>query len=211
MLRQRFISELEDARKELIRMGEMVESALASAVAGLLESSRPSAEAARALEPQIDAMHRSIHQKCLELVVLEAPVASDARLVTGILESIVDLEQIGDYADSIAELSLGLRQLPPPAVTMSLTSLVARVREMLAAALETWRSLDRECARLVRASQEIVDREYRLLFQQLGDLTTESPDGANPLSLVLIAKYLDRVGRHALNIAEQAAETAPQH
>jgi phosphate transport system protein len=210
MLRQRFVSELEDARKELIRMGEMVEAALGGAVSGLLESSRGGAQAARELEPQIDAMHRSIHQKCLELVVLEAPVATDARLITGILDSIVDLEQIGDYADSVAELALGLRRVPIP-VMDGLARLGGRVREMLGAAVESWRTLDRERARLVRASQEIVARDYQTLFRQLGDLKAESSDGANTLSLVLIAKYLDRVGRHAVSVAEQAADVAPQH
>jgi len=211
MLRQRFVSELEDARKELIRMGEMVETALACAVSGLVDSCQSAAEAARALEPQIDAMHRSIHKRCLELVVLEAPVATDARLITGVLESIVDLEQIGDYADHIAELALGFPQIPVPAVKESLTRLGARVRGMLAGALESWRTLDRDSARSVRASQETVERDYQVLFRQLGDLMTVPSNGTIPLSLVLVAKYLDRAGRHALNVAEQAAEASPQH
>jgi phosphate uptake regulator len=92
-----------------------------------------------------------------------------------------------------------------------LARLGGRVREMLGAAVESWRALDRERARLVRASQEIVARDYQTLFRQLGDLKAESSDGANTLSLVLIAKYLDRVGRHAVSVAEQAADVAPQH
>ncbi len=211
MLRQRFVSELEDTRKELIRMGEMAESALTSAMSAFVTSSRTSAEAARALEPQIDAMHRSIHQRCLELVTLEAPVASDARLITGVLESIIDLEQVGDYADSIAELAVESRQNAFPAVMDSLRELGVRVREMLSAALDSWHALDRERALSVRTLQAAVERDYRLLFQQLGDLVTSPSDGASPLSLVLVGKYLERAGRHAVNVAEQAAEAAPSH
>jgi phosphate transport system protein len=211
MARRRFFSELDETRTELISMGETAESALAHSLRALLSADRSSAEKARTLEPQIDAMNKSIRRRCLELVALEAPVASDARLITAMLEAIVDLEQIGDYAEDIAELALGLEGKTLPPLLGSFERLAARVCEMLSAALDSWRTMDRDLGLSVRSLRGAVDNEYRSLFEELRRLLTTHQDGVVPLSLVLTAKYLDRVARHAVSLAEQAASAASFH
>ncbi len=211
MARRRFLSELDETRMELVTMGEAAESALAHSLRALVSTDRSSAEKARALEPQIDAMNKSIYRRCLELVALEAPVASDARLITAMLEAIVDLEQIGDYAEDIAELALGLEGKTLPPVLGGLERLAARVCEMLSSALDSWRNMDRDRGLSLRSLRSAVDYDYRSLFQELSRLLTTHQDGVVPLSLVLVAKYLDRVARHAVSVAEQAASATSDH
>jgi phosphate transport system protein len=211
MTGRRLFSELDETRADLIIMGETAESALAHSVRALVSGDRSSAEKARALEPQIDAMNKSIYRRCLEVVALEAPVASDARLITAMLEAIVDLEQIGDYAEDIAELALGLEGKTLPPVLERLERLAARVCEMLSSALDSWRSMDRDRGLSVRSLRGAVDSDYRALFQELSLLLTTHQAGVVPLSLVLTAKYLDRVARHAVGVAEQAASAASYH
>jgi len=97
-MRTHYVSELESVRQNLIQMGETTISLLAEAVHVVVDpNSGPSVRASE-LESQTDHQHRLIHDQCLNLITRQAPVARDARLVTGVLDAIVDLELIGDYA-----------------------------------------------------------------------------------------------------------------
>jgi PhoU domain len=112
-MRTHYLSELEAVRKNLIEMGETTALLLAEALQAVVESNRGPSARASELEAQTDHQHRLIHDQCLNLITLQAPVASDARLVTGILDAIVDLELIGDYAYEIVTLCSSMDRRSP--------------------------------------------------------------------------------------------------
>jgi phosphate transport system protein len=100
-------------------------------------------EQATELESQIDDSNRSIHDQCLTILTLQSPVAGDARLVTGILECIVDLEQIADYAYEVSELAVRTGRRPISQLFTQVVTVGEKVCEMLTIALDSWRHLDR--------------------------------------------------------------------
>jgi phosphate transport system protein len=143
MMRTHYVQGLESVRQNLVGMGETTLSLLAEALSAVTNPSPgPSAKASE-LEAQTDHQHRLIHERCLDLITLQAPVARDARLITGVLEAIVDLELIGDYAYEIVMLSSAMHSRPPSQILGQMTAVGARVREGLTGAIGAWRSLDR--------------------------------------------------------------------
>src|ERR1039458_6832799 len=113
MMRTRYVGELESVRQNLIAMGETTIALLAEALGAVVDPTPNRAEKASELESQTDHQHRLIHDQCLNLITLQAPVARDARLITGALDAIVDLELIGDYAYEMVGLASAKQGRPP--------------------------------------------------------------------------------------------------
>src|SRR5579872_1488726 len=154
-MRTHFVSELEAVRKNLVEMGETTTSLLAEALSAVVDQNRSSAPASE-LEAQTDHQHRLIHDQCLNLITLQAPVASDARLLTGILDAIVDLELIGDYAYEIVTMSASIKSRPPSQVLVQFAEVGAKIQGALSAAIESWCRLDAAEAASVRSSQPAI-------------------------------------------------------
>jgi phosphate transport system protein len=145
----------------------------------------------------------------LNLITLQAPVASDARLVTGVLDAIVDLELIGDYAYEIATLSAGMHGRPPSQVLSEMSGIGAKIHECLSAAIGSWRTLDRSQAIRVRPQEGPIRAECGALYEKLSRLTSAPGDTTAYVDLMLICKHLERILRHAACVADQAADAAP--
>src|SRR6516164_9573841 len=128
MVRTHYLSELEAVRKNLVQMGETTLLLLAEALHVVGDSSRGASARARELEAQTDDQHRTIHDQCVNLITLQAPVARDARLVTGILDAIVDLELIGDYAYEMVSLSTAIVRRPPSQILGQLEGAGGKIR-----------------------------------------------------------------------------------
>src|SRR5271166_2107607 len=131
MSRTVYQMELEAVRQNLIQMGETTTLLLAEAIRSVAEPNPEHSVRASELEAQTDHQHRMIHDQCLNLITLQAPVAGDARLVTGILEAIVDLELIGDYAYEIVTLAVSLDRKPPSQILGQIADAVGKIRETL--------------------------------------------------------------------------------
>ena len=104
MIRTHYVHELESVRQNLIQMGETTLALLAEAARTFADPHTSPSEEASELEAQTDHQYRGIHDQCLNLLTLQAPVARDARLVTGVLDAIIDLELKGNYAYEIVTL-----------------------------------------------------------------------------------------------------------
>ena len=113
MMRTHYVQELESVQQNLVQMGETTIALLAEAFSAMADPTPGPSARASELEAQTDHQHRLIHDQCLNLITLQAPVARDARLVTGVLDAIVDLELIGDYAYEIVMLSSEIHGRPP--------------------------------------------------------------------------------------------------
>ena len=204
MSRTQYVMELETVRRNLIRMGETAVSLLAEALHAVAEPNPTRLEKASELEAQTDHQHRLIHDECLSLITRQAPVARDARLITGVLDAIVDLELIGDYAYEIVTLSCSMRKRPPLQVLSQVAEVGSQIREVLTAAIDSWRG-DNPSAPPVRPREVALKAECEAVYDKISRLTSLPGDATTYVDLMLISRHLERILRHAVCVAEQAA------
>ena len=209
MTRLHYVSELESARQNMIEMGATTLALFDLALGTIAVPDAEAASKAQALEEVTDEQNRRIHEQCLSLITLQAPVARDARLVTGILEGIVDVELIADYAAEISWLSVGCTKRPTSQIANQVRELGDRIRAMLAVAIESWRTEDREQALSVRPHESVIRSDCQTLYEKLAQLTSLPGDPAAYVNLLLICRHLERIARHSVNVAELAAAAAP--
>jgi len=208
-MRTNYVQELESVRQNLVQMGETTIALLTEALSAVADPRPDTSAKASELEARTDHQHRFIHDRCLNLITLQAPVASDARLVTGVLDAIVDLELIGDYAYETVTLSSGMHGRPPSQVLGQMVALGAKVQGCLSAAVDSWRSLDRAQGLSVRPRAVLIRAECGALYQKLAQLTSVSRDTTTYVDLMQICRHLERILRHAANVGDQAADAAP--
>ena len=209
MIRMRYAGELEAVRQNLTAMGETTIALLAEALRAVVDPNPDCAAKASELEAQTDHQHRLIHDQCLNLITLQAPVARDARLITGALDAIVDLELIGDYAYEMVALAPA-RQRPPSQILNQISEIGARIQEVLSAAIDSWRDDDRALALSARPREAAIRADCQALADKVSRLTSAPGDVTHFVNLMLICRHLERIMRHAVCVAEQAAETARQ-
>ena len=209
MMRARYAGELEAVRQNLIAMGETTSAVLAEALRAVADPSPGCADRAGELEARIDCQHRLIHDQCLSLITLQAPVARDARLVTGALDAIVDLELIGDYAYEMVGLASAKQFRPPSQILVRISEIGAKIGEILSAAIDSWRNADRGLALSARPREAAIRAECQALADKVSHLTSAPGNVTAYVNLLLICRHLERIMRHAVCVAEQAAEAAP--
>ena len=201
MMRNRFDQQLEQLHADLITMGGLCETAIAAAVDAATKGDGDMAKAAIADDSKIDEMERSIEHLCLKLLLQQQPVARDLRQISAALKMITDMERIGDQAEDIAEIitymdcecanSALLREMAKDTIKMVTESVDAYVRR------------DTELAKLVIAEDDIVDDYFAKVKKELIAQIAENPAGGEQtLDFLMIAKYFERIGDHAVNIAE---------
>ena len=208
MARERYTTELEQTKTEFLHMGQLAQEAVQSALRALGDCDGAAAARAHILEAETDNLNRAIFDACLRLMTLQAPVAGDARLITGMLGAIVDLELIGDYADDVAEIASGMTGKPASGVLAEFTAIGGRVQDMLRSAVDRWRTLDQTEDVAIRPMQGAVKRSCQDLLAKLTQLSAASPDQPLLAGLILVCKYFERISSHSVNIAEQAAFAA---
>lgn len=208
-MRTHFVNELESVRQELIEMGETTMSLLDEVIRAVVNNDADAAERASEIESQTDHQHRMIHDHCLNLIARQAPVARDARLLTGILDAIVDLELIGDYAYEIATLKPPPNTRPPSQVSSQLVELGTKVRELLSMAMDLWRSGDSAGIVSLRSREAAIRSECQTMDDKLTQLVAGPGDGRVYLNLLFIGKHFERILRHIVCVADQAVAAAP--
>ena len=208
-MRRHYIEELEAVRQDLVEMGQTTISLLDEVSRAVADPDPGPSERASELEAQTDHQHRLIHDECLNLIALQAPVAGDARLITGILEAIVDLELIGDYGYEIVKLTGDLNHKPPSEVTAQVAETTEKVRHLLSSAVESWRNRDRAQALSLRPQAAPIRDECERLYSTLSQSVSAPENRAALVDLMLVCKHLERILRHTVSVAEQAAEAAP--
>ena len=208
-MRSHYVGELESVRQNLIQMGETTISLLSEAINAVADPSSGPFVRASELEAQTDHQHRLIHDQCLHLITLQAPVSSDARLVTAVLDAIVDLELIGDYAYEIVTLSSSRKLRPPSQITNQLSEVGVTIRTSLTTAIESWRTGNRDQALSVRPQEGAIRAECAMLYEKLSQLVSAPGEGGAYVDLMLICRHLERILRHAVCVADQAADAAP--
>ena len=201
-MRSRFDEQLDQLNKELISMGALCEEAIGRSVRALRDGDPDLAATAIPLDAETDRMERVIEDRCLRLLLQQQPVASDLRQITAAMKMITDLERIGDQAADIASIvkNLNGRSVKP---CMPLIPMAEAAMRMVTGSVDAYVKRDLEAARLVIGQDDAVDEYFERVKDYLIDIIAISPEeGEYALDLLMIAKYFERIGDHATNIAE---------
>jgi phosphate transport system protein len=201
-MRDGYRKQLEALHVSLIRMGAFCEEAIAKAVKGLLDEDMSLAREVARTEREIDLMEREIEAFCLRLLLREQPVAGDLRQITAAQRMITDMERIGDQAADIAELSTFMVGSPVKS-DIRIGDMARAAVKMLSDSVDSFVGDDLEKARGVIAYDDVVDDLFDEIKKELISLIAkDGENGGACLDLLMIAKYLERIGDHATNIAE---------
>ena len=205
-MRSRFDDQLELLNRELTHMGALCENAIASAAKALFERRDGQALALKAIETdtRIDQKEREIESLCLKLLLHQQPVARDLRQISSALKMITDMERIGDQASDIAEIvRTGGIGVVDEDDALPVSPMARAAIKMVTDSIEAFVNKDIALAHAVIADDDIVDDYFVRIKNALITLISEQrAQGEWALDLLMIAKYLERIGDHATNIAE---------
>ena len=201
-MRNRFDQQLEKLNVELVTMGALCEDALTYAIRALFDRESDMAERAEEAEKQIDQMEREIEAICMRLLLQQQPVARDLRVISSALKMIGDMERIGDQAADIAEIVKYLKEDDVPNLR-HLREMSDFAAGMVTASINSFVRQDLDLAKKVILDDDVVDGYFEKVKETLiGLIADGDKDGAFLLDLLMIAKYIERIGDHATNIAE---------
>ena len=201
-MRSRFDEQLSQLNREMIEMGALCEEVIALASQALTEGNAALAKKVAPLDGEIDQKERDIEAMCLRLLLQQQPVARDLRQISAALKMITDMERIGDQAEDIAEIIAFLedRQAENDAVFREMARAVI---QMVTESVDAYVKCDIILAKKVIADDDYVDDCFARIKQSLISRIAAAPtEGEYALDLLMIAKYYERIGDHATNIAE---------
>ena len=202
--RKYYDMELQKLNEALLEMGEMIRMAIGGAVAALLEHDHDRARSIIAYDEEIDKQNRQIEQQCYSLLLSQQPVAGDLRMVSAALKMTTDMERIGDHAADISEIELMLEKLTP-LYNDHLRQMATETSVMLMKSIESFAEKDEKKAQWVIDRDDVVDDLFDTVKNELIDaIHKDSANGEQATDLLMAAKYFERIGDHATNIAEWA-------
>jgi len=200
-MRNKFDAQLLRLNDMLIEMGALIETAIAMAVRALQEQDTKLAQQAVAFDDEIDQKEKDIEALCLKLLLQQQPVARDLRLISAALKMITDMERIGDQAADIAALTMKLAGAP--CANEHIPAMARATAKMVTDSIDAFVKKDLALAEMVIRSDETVNGLFKAVQHDLIALLREDSEGGEQaLSLLMIAKYFERIGDHAKNIAE---------
>ena len=203
-MRSRFDEQLGLLNRELIEMGALCEEVIASAAKALLEGDTALAAEVKPRAGEIDRKERDIESLCLKLLLQQQPVARDLRQISAALKMITDMERIGDQAEDIAEI-VGFLKGRSGEECAFVGHMARAVISMVTLSVDAYVRRDTALAREVIAQDDVVDADFSHVKAALIDWIARRPeDGEYALDLLMIAKYLEKIGDHAVNIGEWA-------
>lgn len=200
-MRNSYEEQLDQLNKQLITMGAYCENAIASAAKALLDGDMRLAAQVIELDTKVDQAEKDIESLCLKILLRQQPVAKDLRVVSSALKMITDMERIGDQAADIAEI-VTLSNIKPDDA-QSIGQMARETIKMVTESLESFVRNDLKLAHSVIDYDDVVDSLFNTAKTELIQIIKdgiETPEYA--LDLLMIAKYFERIGDHAVNIAE---------
>ena len=201
-MRSRFDQQLALLNRALIEMGALCEEVIALAAKALLTGDVSLAEKVAPLDREIDQKERSIESQCLKLLLQQQPVARDLRQISAALKMITDMERIGDQAEDIAEIVCTVPRHGPETMDI-VRKMATSAIQMVTESIEAFVKSDIMLARKVVSDDDIVDGCFDQVKEALiARIAADPGDGEYAVDLPMIAKYFERIGDHATNIAE---------
>ena len=204
-MRKTFDAELQELNYEMIDMAAAAEDAIDVVVESLASSDDTAAKSAMEQTKHMDEMERDIENRCLRLLLQQQPVARDLRTISAALKMVTDLQRIGDQCSNIAEISLLLTGQKQTAALAHIRTMSQKAGVMVKRAIFSYVNRDTDAAKAVIALDDEIDALFRTIKAELVELIVESRQEADQaIDLIIIAKYLERIADHAVNIAQWA-------
>lgn len=204
-MRKTFDAELQELNYEMINMSAAAEDAIDVVTESLSSSDDAAAKAAIEMTKSMDQMERDIENRCLRLLLQQQPVARDLRTISAALKMVTDLQRIGDQCANIAEISLLLQQQKQDRTLLDIRTMSQKASIMVKRSIFAYVNRDDEAARAVIALDDEIDELFRTIKGELVELIVENREAADQaIDLIIIAKYLERIADHAVNIAQWA-------
>ena len=195
--------ELEKLNQDLKEMAHMVENAIEQTFVAFEDQNHEKAEEIIKGDRTINDMERAVESRCLSLILRQQPVACDLRQVSTALKVVTDLERIGDHASDIAELILRIKVEHAYHIVKHLPTMAAAAQKMVHDAIEAFIAKDLEAAMEIIKRDDEVDTLFNQVKTDVIDLLKTSPNQADQgIDLLMVAKYLERIGDHAVNVCE---------
>lgn len=204
MIRSRFASQLNDLNKEIIFMGALCEDIIGKSLGALTNSNDVYLDDISETYHKIEQMERDIEERCLKLLLRQQPVAKDLRRISSALKMVYDMKRIGAQAYEIAEIvSLGYIIQGAGSERDQLNSMSNNVISMLTKSIDAFIYDNEEQAHQVIEQDRTVNQEFDTIKKQLVlYFSVQDVDGEYPIDVLMIAKYLERIGDHTVNIAK---------
>lgn len=202
-MREYFDLELKALNDKLIEMGALVEGAIKNTITIITNGEYDKLETSRIIEEKINTMEREIQNYCLNLLLLQSPVAGDLRTVSAALKMITDLERIGDQAIDIAEMSTYLKDCENIYSMTHLSEMAERSSNMVTTAIDAFVKKDLKIAKTVATMDDAIDDLFNKVKQEVIDIINANKElDQQAIDVLLIAKYFEKIGDHAENIGE---------
>ncbi len=204
-MRKTFDAELAELNEEMTTMALAAQEAIDVVTESLTSGDEDTARRAIQMESSMDQMERDIENHCLRLLLRQQPVARDLRVISAAMKMVTDLQRIGDQAANIAEISILLARGEKIHVPEKISLMSRRAGVMVKQAIAAYTGRDTETAAAVMNLDDEVDDLFSAVKQELvGRITANRRDADEAIDLIIIAKYLERVADHAVNIAQWA-------
>lgn len=203
MIRQNFQNSLKELQQQLLRMGSLVEEAIAHSVKALATQDEALAQSVIDKDDQIDDLELAIEEQCLKLIATQQPMAKDLRTISTGLKIITDLERMADNAVDIAKVAKRLSSEPLIKPLIDIPLMGECTQKMVKNALDAYVNEDVEMARNLDNDDDQVDHLYAQIFRELLTYMMEDPKTIKQAThLLFVSRYLERIGDHATNIGE---------
>ena len=202
-MRNRFDRQLVTLNDEMIEMGSMIEKAIQQAITALITQDVAKAKEIIDYDEDIDHQEKTIENLCLKLLLQQQPVARDLRVISSALKMITDMERIGDHASDISEMAILMADRPYIKKLEHIQEMAKEASLMLVGSIEAFVNKDLQKAHDIIVRDDVVDDLFGAIKEELIEMIHKNPDvGDQAMDLLMVAKYLERIGDHACNIAD---------
>ncbi len=190
--------------EKLQQMGSLVEDSIARCIEALKNQDLELAQAVITADDTIDNLEQEIEEKCLEVIATQQPMARDLRRVATLFKMINDLERMADYATSIAKITLRIADEPLIKPLVDIPRMAVLIQKMVKESLDAYVREDLDLAVSVGADDDEVDKLFGQIFRELLTIMMENPRTITQAThLLFVGRWLERIGDHATNIAEE--------
>lgn len=202
-MRDYYNKQLSELEKMMCDMGQMIESAIEDAMTALLQKDQEKAKEIIQNDEKVDHQQKKIEDLCMQLLLSQQPVATDLRQISSAIKMVTDMERIGDHAADISEITLQLAQSGYPHDLSEVRKMSQETTHMLKDSLDAYVEKNAQKAVKVIRQDDVVDDYFsRIKKEIIRQINESSEGGEQEADLLMIIKYLERIGDHATNIAE---------
>lgn len=202
-MRSKFDEQLLELNKEMIEMGNKIIASIGNAIEALIAGDEVKARAIMESDDEVDRLQKKIESICFNLLIQQQPVAKDLRTVTAAMKMVTDMERIGDHAADISEMTILMGKNNQISKFEHISKMASETMLMLNHSIEAYVEKNPVKAREVIEHDDVVDDLFVEAKKDVIELILNSPEeGEEATDILMIAKYFERIGDHATNIAE---------